>query len=93
VDADQAQNYKCVKFYFVPFFNNLESLTLFRLIFNLCQMGEVQGKMEKPVPTVDNEMHTRTGKLSDVKPPSPDGKYNCEAVNEFTIQTVIFFAF
>jgi hypothetical protein len=54
-------------------------------------MSEVQGKMEKSVLTMDNEMHTRTGKLSgkeDVKPPSPDGKYNCEAVNEFTIQTV-----
>ena len=42
-------------------------------------MSEVQGKMENPVLTVDNEMHARTGKLSgkeDIKPPSSDGKYS-----------------
>jgi len=45
------------------------------------QMIEVQGKMEKPVLTVDNEMHARTGKLSgkeDVKPPSADESIHVE---------------
>ena len=60
-------------------------------------MSEVQGRMEKPVLTVDNEMHTRTGKLSgkeDVKPPSSDGKYSCEAINKLTNPTwEVFFSF
>lgn len=41
-------------------------------------MRDVQGRMEKPVLTVDDEMLTRTGKLSgkeDVKPPTSDSKY------------------
>ncbi|CAM0871727.1 unnamed protein product [Alopecurus aequalis] len=41
----------------------------------------VQGKMEKPIFTVDNEMHARTGKLSgnkDVKPPSFDESIHVE---------------
>ena len=59
-------------------------------------MGEVQDKMEKPVPTVDNEMHARTGKLSgkeDVKPPSADGKYSCEAewINVSSLWIIIAF--
>jgi hypothetical protein len=43
-------------------------------------MSEVQSKTEKPVLTVDNEMHIRTSKPAgkeDVKPRSPDGKYTC----------------
>ncbi|KAM0886431.1 hypothetical protein ACQ4PT_029682 [Festuca glaucescens] len=45
------------------------------------QMSEVQSKAEKPVLTVDNEMHTRTGNPAgkeDVKPPSPDESIHVE---------------
>ncbi|XP_051183365.1 uncharacterized protein [Lolium perenne] len=45
------------------------------------QMSEVQSKTEKPVLTVDNEMHTRTGKPAgkeDVKPLSPDESIHVE---------------
>ncbi|VAH87767.1 unnamed protein product [Triticum turgidum subsp. durum] len=45
------------------------------------QMRDVQGRMEKPVLTVDDEMLTRTGKLSgkeDVKPPSSDKSFHVE---------------
>ncbi|VAI08758.1 unnamed protein product [Triticum turgidum subsp. durum] len=45
------------------------------------QMRDVQGRMEKPALTVDDEMLTRTGKLSgkeDVKPLSSDKPFHVE---------------
>jgi len=45
------------------------------------QMRDVQGRMEKPILTVDDEMLTRTGKLSgkeDVKPPTFDKSFHVE---------------
>ncbi|XP_044982582.1 J domain-containing protein required for chloroplast accumulation response 1 isoform X1 [Hordeum vulgare subsp. vulgare] len=45
------------------------------------QMKDIQGRMEKPILTVDDEMLTRTGKLSgkeDVKPPSSDKLFHVE---------------
>uniref|UniRef100_A0A453IR50 J domain-containing protein n=2 Tax=Triticinae TaxID=1648030 RepID=A0A453IR50_AEGTS len=45
------------------------------------QIRDVQGRMEKPVLTVDDEILTRTGKLSgteDVKPPSADKSFHVE---------------